>query len=191
MAFQQANSNFGNAQNQGEKKRTNFPLGRAIYGSDAQLKLSIWNSDSAVYTIFSIAQAVGKDPSTGANVYEQKAPNELPRVFLNPEYLNALILAIEMKIDINLEPKRGTSLKISGVGTNQITMTLNTEKLGSRTITFNAIPVGSANIQSSFDIMTKMLRIALKKALFQKLDHEEFAIALSMENSDAGEELPI
>ena len=79
MAFQQANNNFG-GQNQGEKKRTNFPLGRAIYGTDAQLKLSIWNSDSAMYTIFSIAQAVGKDPSTGANVYEQKAPNELPRV---------------------------------------------------------------------------------------------------------------
>lgn len=192
MPFQQSNNFGGNAANQQDKKKTNFRLGRPVYGSDAQLNLSIWNSDSATYTIFAIKQAIGKDPSTGANAYEQKAPNELPRVFLNPEYLNALITAIEAKIDILMTPKRGTTLKITGLNTNQIKMTIETEKLGNRTITFDAIPVGSMNIQSAFDNMVKLLKIGLKKALLAKLDPEEFGMVLGVDSgSDGGEEIPI
>ncbi|MBQ1759923.1 MAG: hypothetical protein IIZ94_09605, partial [Prevotella sp.] len=119
MPWQNTNSqNYANQnQSNGDKKRTNFPVGR-LFGSDAKLNVTIWNSDSAVYTIIAIAQSVGKDPTTGANVYEQKAPNELPRVFLNPENLETLLLGMN-DIDINgttthvLPLKNGSKLTIA------------------------------------------------------------------------------
>ena len=119
MPWQNTNSqNYANQnQSSGDKKRTNFPVGR-LFGSDGKLNVTIWNSDSAVYTIIAIAQSVGKDPTTGANVYEQKAPNELPRVFLNPENLETLLLGMN-DIDINgttthvLPLKNGSKLTIA------------------------------------------------------------------------------
>jgi hypothetical protein len=188
MPFTQ-NSNFNNNNApQGEKKKTNFPVGK-VYGTDAILNLSIWISDSAVYTIFAIKQAIGKDPSTGANAFEQKAPNELPRVFMNPEYLCAFREAAKLGNDINISPKRGTTIRVTGINTNQIKITIDTEKQGSRTITFDSIPTGSSNVQASWINMTKLLEVAYKKALFAKLDPEAFAVAFDAEGS--AEELPI
>lgn len=194
MPFQQSNNFSANNGQVGEKKKTNFPVGR-VYGSDAIMNMSIWNSDSATYTILSIKQAIGKDPSTGANAYEQKAPNELPRVFLNTEYLSAFIAGIDAKIsDFTVSPKRGSVVRVSGVGSNQIKLTIENEKTGSRTITFDAIPVGTLNHNASWENMTKLLKIAFKKALLAKLDPEEFAMALGADTSSneaSGEELPI
>lgn len=189
MPFQQSNNFQNNNGNMGEKKRTNFPVGK-VYGSDAILNLTVWVSDSAVYTIFQIKQAIGKDPSTGANAFEQKAPNELPRVFLNPEYLCALIEAAKSNLpEITIAPKAGSRLHITGLNTNQIKITIETDKLGSRTITFDSIPVGSTNIAASWTNLQKLLAVAYKKALYAKLNPEEFATALGMENN--AEELPI
>ena len=73
MAFQTNQFNNGNSgMNQGgEKKKTNFRVGK-VYGTDGTIDVSIWNSDKGgVYAILSCKAAVGKDPSTGANVYEQ------------------------------------------------------------------------------------------------------------------------
>lgn len=191
MPFQNSNG-FNNQNNSqgGEKKKTNFPVGR-LFGSDGVMNVSIWNSDSAVYTIFSIKQAVGKDPSTGANVYEQKMPNELPRVFLNPEFLRAFLESAK-KVDMNaggfsVSPKRGTKVTVA-TSNSQVKITLESEK-GARTISLEPIPVGTTNVNGAWRNLVELLEVAMKKALYAKLDPEEFATALGA--SSAEEEIPI
>lgn len=194
MPWQNTNSqNYAN-QNQpsGDKKRTNFPVGR-LFGSDGKLNVTIWNSDSAVYTIIAIAQSVGKDPTTGANVYEQKAPNELPRVFLNPENLETLLLGMN-DIDINgttthvLPLKNGSKLTIA-VNNGKVTLTTETPKQGSRSITFEPITFASSNINGNWNLFKKYLTIASNKALVAKLDPNEFAMVMGQTTSD--EEVPV
>lgn len=189
MPWQNTNSqNYAN-QNQpsGDKKRTNFPVGR-LFGSDGKLNVTIWNSDSAVYTIIAIAQSVGKDPTTGANVYEQKAPNELPRVFLNPENLETLLLGMN-DIDINgttthvLPLKNGSKLTIA-VNNGKVTLTTETQKQGSRSITFEPITFASSNINGNWNLFKKYLTIASNKALVAKLDPNEFAMVMGQTTSD-------
>lgn len=194
MPWQNTNSqNYANQnQSSGDKKRTNFPVGR-LFGSDAKMNVTIWNSDSAVYTIIAIAQSVGKDPTTGANVYEQKAPNELPRVFLNPENLETLLLGMN-DIDINgttthvLPLKNGSKLTIA-VNNGKVTLTTETQKQGSRSITFEPITFASSNINANWNLFKKYLTIASNKALVAKLDPNEFAMVVGQSTSD--EEVPI
>lgn len=193
MAFQTSNG-FNNQNNsQGDKKKSNFPVGR-LFGSDAKMNMSIWNSDSAVFTIIAIAQSVGKDPSTGGNVYEQKAPNELPRIFLKPQDLAAL-LSVTKTLDINgsgtypFAQKNGSKLTIS-VSNAKVTITTETTKNGSRTITFDPEPFGSINVNGNWRLFTNYLEIAYKKALFAKLDQEEFGMAVAAAES-AENEVPI
>ncbi|MBO4736654.1 MAG: hypothetical protein J5614_09715 [Paludibacteraceae bacterium] len=191
MSFQ--SNNFGgnsNNQQDGDKKRTNFRLGR-FYGSDGILDLSIWISNSAVYTIFQIKSAVGKDPSSGMNVYENKAPAEIPRVFMNPEWLRALLEAYKAGQDtIDISPKKGSRFTAVGINGSQIKITITEEKHPKpREITFDAIPVGNSNVQNSnWKNMMDILQIALKKALTTKLNPDEFGEATSSNNDD---ELPI
>lgn len=191
MPFQ-TNNNFGGSpnNNQGDKKRTNFPV-RRLYGSDGILDLSVWNSDSSVYTIFQIKQAIGKDPSTGANAYEQKAPSELPRVFLNPEYLRAFYDAAKSadinNLNLSISPKRGSKMTVVGSG-SQVKITVETEKQGSRSVTFEGIPVGNSTVNASWKNLITVMEIALKKALRSKLDPDEFAMALF---GDSDDEAPI
>jgi outer membrane protein assembly factor BamB len=194
MPWQNTNSqNYANQnQSSGDKKRTNFPVGR-LFGSDGKLNVTIWNSDSAVYTIIAIAQSVGKDPTTGANVYEQKAPNELPRVFLNPENLETLLLGMS-DIDINgttthvLPLKNGSKLTIA-VNNGKVTLTTETQKQGSRSITFEPITFASSNINGNWNLFKKYLTIASNKALVAKLDPNEFAMVMGQTTSD--EEVPV
>jgi len=180
MPFQNSNG-FNNQNNaQGEKKRTNFPVGR-LYATDAILNITVWVSDSTVYTIFSAKQAVGKDPSTGANVYEQKMPNELPRIFMNPEYLRAFVEAAKQTDitkggELKISPKRGSTLTVTG-NNGQVKITMETEK-GSRTATFEPITCGSATINSSWRNLITFCEVALKKALYAKLNPEEFSFAM-------------
>lgn len=193
MPFQTSNGfNNQNASSNGEKKKTNFPVGR-LFGSDAKMNISIWNSDSAVYTIIAIMQSVGKDPSTGANVYEQKAPNELPRVFLNPEMLETLLSGAKT-LDVNgntttvFPLKNGSKLTIA-INGGKIAITTETQKQGSRTITFDPVPFNSVNINGNWNLFIKYLTIANNKATIAKLDPTEFAMIMGSTSND--EELPI
>lgn len=193
MAFQTSNG-FNNQNNsQGDKKKTNFPVGR-LFGSDAKMNMSIWNSDSAVFTIIAIAQSVGKDPSTGANVYEQKAPNELPRIFLKPQDLAALV-SFTKTLDINgsatypFPQKNGSKMTIS-VNNAKVTITTETTKNGTRTITFDPETFGSINVNGNWNLFKHYLEIAYKKALFAKLDQEEFGMVVAAAES-AESEVPI
>ena len=193
MSFQQnynpssngaANNNNGGS---GDKK-TNFRLGK-FRGADGQLEVVTWVSDSAVFSIITIKQEIGKDPSTGRPTYEQKAPRELPRVFLNPEYLRAFIDGIELGLDtFDVKPKPGVRLSVTGTKTNQIVIKIETPDKGERSVTFNAIPIGEANSNAQWEnFATIMTDVALKKALFAKLDPDEFGMVLGGSNGSDDE----
>lgn len=197
MPFQNSPNGFNNQNNsQGEKKRTNFPVGR-LYATDAILDIRVWVTESSVFTIFSAKQAVGKDPSTGANVYEQKMPNELPRIFLNPEYLRAFLEAakahdITKGGTLTISPKKGSTLTVVGTPEGQVKVTMESDK-GTRTATFEPIPCGMGSINSSWKNLIALCEVAMKKGLYAKLDPEEFGTALAASGAESSEdnELPI
>lgn len=187
MGFQM-NNNFNNSNNQGgEKKKTNFNIGK-IWGADGQLSVSLWIADTGVKTILSIKSAVGKDPSTGNNVYEQKMPNELPRFFMTIDTALAFIISCENAADLGtvnfvLDKGNNNKLTVAGQGTS-IKMTIDTPKQGSRTITFESTPVGSTNIHASFKNLIEYIKIGYKKSLINKLDPDEFGMVLGSDDSD-------
>lgn len=188
MAFTQSYSNNGNGGNggmmnaQGERKKTNFSM-QCFYGQDARLDIGIWVANNAVYTILMIKQEIGKDPSTGNSTYEQKAPKELPRIFLNMEYLRAFLNGLTGNQDnFDITPKNG---KLIITGNNSETMTMKIEtSLGTRTITFKGIPIGSTFDMAQKENLIDIIRVALKKALFSKLDPEEFGPMMGNDNGD-------
>lgn len=192
MGFQ-TNNNFNNTNNQnGDKKKTNFRIGK-IWGSDGQLDVSVWVADTGARTILSIKSAVGKDPSTGNNVYEQKMPNELPRFFMNADLSRAVIEAVESTPDLgslNMTIDKGGNNRLSIVGQgNSIKLTIDSPKQGSRTITFDSISVGSKNIHASFKNLIEYIKIGYKKAITAKLDPDEFAMAVG--SDDSNDDMPI
>ena len=183
MAFQQNSNGFnnGNLSNNGEKKKTNFKVGK-IYGTDGTLDVSVWNSDKGgCYGIISARAAIGKDPSTGANAYEQKMSGELPSIFMNVELMRALVDGLKAQdpgtLNVSLDTKRGASMNIIGAG-NSVKITINNKKTGTRTITLDAVPVGNKNIHANFLNLIDMLDICFKKAIRNKLDPEEFSMAV-------------
>ena len=186
------NNNFNNTNQNGEKKKTNFRLGK-IWGSDGQLDISLWVADTGVRAILSIKSAVGKDPSTGANVLEQKMPNELPRYFMNMDLLRAFIEVADKTTDpgtLNIVLDKGAAGKLTIVGQgNSIKMTIDSQKQGSRTITFDSVAVGSTNVHASFKNLIEYLKIAYRKALTNKLDPDEFSMAVNGDNNN-GDEAP-
>ena len=137
MAFQQNSNGFnnGNLSNNGEKKKTNFKVGK-IYGTDGTLDVSVWNSDKGgCYGIISARAAIGKDPSTGANAYEQKMSGELPSIFMNVELMRALVDGLKAQdpgtLNVSLDTKRGASMTIIGAG-NSVKITIDNKKTHSR-----------------------------------------------------------
>lgn len=189
MAFQQNSNGFnnGNLSNNGEKKKTNFKVGK-IYGTDGTLDVSVWNSDKGgCYGIISARAAIGKDPSTGANAYEQKMSGELPSIFMNVELMRALVDGLKAQdpgtLNVSLDTKRGASMNIIGAG-NSVKITIDNKKTGTRTITLDAVPVGNKNIHANFLNLIDMLDICFKKAIRNKLDPEEFSMAVGDTNGE-------
>jgi hypothetical protein len=186
--FQQNNFSSQTTSGDTQKKRTNFPVGK-IYGTDGQLSVSVWNSDKGgVYAIMGIKSAVGKDPSTGGNVYEQKMSGELPSIFMNTEILRALIEAMKdtkpENVAINIDTQRGSKMTINGSGAS-VKITIENQKTGTRTITLDSTPVGMTSINASYMNLLYMLNICFKKAINNKLDPDEFAMAVAS-SSDEG-----
>lgn len=191
MPFQ--NSNFGgNSNNQqqqdGEKKKTNYRLGR-FFGSDAILEVTVWLSNSAVNTILQIKSAVGKDPSTGQNVYENKSPMEVPRLFLKPDQLRLFTDYIKTHDSIDWSPSDNSHITITGINNGDIKITIAEKKHPQpRTITFPAIPVSNGNVQNgNWKNILKILDVALDRALLIKLNPDAFSDA----NPTATDDLPI
>lgn len=186
MAFNNnnyGNFNNGNNNNGGEpKKKQNFRVGK-LYGSDGILDVSVWNSDKGgVYCILNIKQAVGKDPSTGMNVYEQKMPNELPSVFMNVEAVRTVLEYLKMTPVDQLNGKYDagqSSIEFNSQGAD-IKITL-TGKAGTRSITLKANTIGSKNINASMLNLIDFLEIAFKYTKLAKLDTEAFGNVLATE----------
>ena len=195
------NNNFNNNQ-QGasttDKKKTNFKIGK-IWGSDGQLEVGVWVADMGVLTTLRIKSAIGKDPSTGANVFEQKMPGDLPSFYMNINFVQAFLNTIDrIPVDdianINFMLDKGSNggkLTINGDG-NTIKITIDSNKQqGSRTMTFEPINTGVRFVHASFITFCEYMRIAYKKALYQKLDPEEFAMAVGNGGNDDNDDLPI
>lgn len=187
MGFTQ-NNNFNNNQPTLNKKKVNFNIGRS-WGKDGQLDMSVWLSDSGVRTILRIKQAVGKDPSTGSNVFEQKQPNELPAFFMNIDELSALIDAIEEckdpgSIAINITKPSGDNLTINGEGSSIKITIYSKKKDDRRTITLDSISTGTKNVHATFNVFADYLRIAYKKSKVNKLDPDEFGMVTGESDSD-------
>jgi len=193
MAFMNNSNGFNNQQNNnGEpKQKKNFKVGKAIYGDDGQLTVSTWNSDKGgTYAVLSIKAAIGKDPSTGMNAYEQKMSGELPSCFLNAENLCAIMLAMKEvqpdSCDFSVDCGR-SKISFKGNG-NNFQIIIENQKTGTRTITMKAFPVGPKNVFPQWKILYDKLDICYKKITRGNLDMDEFGTALAgddFNNDDA------
>lgn len=192
MGWSNGNGNFNQNNNQGggqegSKPKSNFRVGK-IYGSDGICDISIWKSEKGggVYGILSIKSAVGKDPSNGGNVYEQKMTSELPSIFLNAELLRAIVEYAKNKevatIDMLIDTKRNSKLTIKGSAA-EVRMTIENQKTGTRTITIPAISVGMDMVHANFLNMLDFIDICLKKAMRNKLDPNEFGMVVGGDES--------
>lgn len=188
MAFNQTNSFNQSAPQTGEKKKTNFKVGK-IYGSDGTMDVSVWNSEKGgCYCIFSIKAAIGKDPSTGANAYEQKMNSELPSIFMNTEIVRALIETIKTQkpdtVNAVIDTGRGAKLTIVGAG-NSVKFTIDNQKTGTRNMTLDAVQTGPTNyVHANYLNLIDMIDICLKKAIRNKLNPDEFGMAVATEIED-------
>lgn len=189
MAFNNYNNgNTNNSSGDGEK-RTNFPVCK-IWGSDGTINASIWCNDTGVYTILSGKISVGKDPNTGNNVYEQKKPSELPRFFLNLSLLKALIDSCEntdpSQLNVVIDKgQKGGKLAITGSQTD-VKFLIDSGKpgIGSREITVPAHTISGRPVHSDFAIFLDYMKTCYRKALYQKLDPEEFGTAIASSEDD-------
>lgn len=195
MGWSNGNGNFNQNNNQGggqegSKPKSNFRVGK-IYGSDGICDISIWKSEKGggVYGILSIKSAVGKDPSNGGNVYEQKMASELPSIFLNAELLRVIVEYAKNKevstIDMLIDTKRNSKLTIKGSAA-EVKMTIENQKTGTRTITIPAISVGMDMVHANFLNMIDFIDICLKKAIRNKLDPNEFGMVVGGDESSEG-----
>lgn len=186
------NNNNGSNGNGENKPKTNFRVGR-VYGSDGTLDINVWNSGKGgVYTTMSIKASVGNDPSSGAQIYEQKMASELPSICFNTENLKTLIEGLKScddlgSLDATIDTKRGAKLVLKGNG-NNIVITIDTDKKGSRKITLEAFTFGNKVIHSSMLNIIQYLEFGYKKAITSKLDPEEFAMAVGCDNNQASDE---
>lgn len=188
MTLQQTN---GPAPATGEKKKSNFKIGK-LYGSDGIMDVSIYKSDKGgVYCILSIKAAVGKDPSTGQNVYVQKMSGELPSIFMNMDVCRSFIESAKAfepsTLNGSVDTGRGSKMIIEG-SESAVKITIENQKTGPGTITFDAIPVGPTNVHATFKNLVDMVTIAHKKMITNKLDPDEFSMVVS---GDEEGDLPI
>ena len=184
MSFQsnQYNGNYNNQQGGGEKKKRNFKLGK-IYANGGIVEVGTWSSEKGGYfIILTIKTEIGKDPSTGAGVYQQKMNSELPSILLNAEEARAIVEGVRLNdlsnINAVLDTKRGSKILFNGSGTS-VKVSIETSAKGSAAVTFEATPVGSVNVHAGLNNLIKLIEIGYNKALRNKLDPEEFSSAES------------
>lgn len=182
------NNNYNNNNGSEEKKKVNFKIGK-IYGSDGLLEITTWNSNSGTKAILVIRQSVGKDPSSGNMVLEQKMVSDLPRFFMDFNRMRALLDTVGDKSVneiMNFKMTGGqTSLSIQGMD-NIIKLTISStnEKLGSRTVTFESISTGMSNVPAAWENFIEFIKICYKKSLTAKLDKDEFGLAVEENESN-------
>lgn len=179
MAFQQ-NNQFPSGNNQmggAQKKKTNFSI-RTIWGNDGRMDISIWTADTGPKVVLSVKQYVGKDLDKGTNIVEQKMPNELPNIYLNPRFVRGLWQFIEKAdpstISGALEWKRndGSVDKsiIFGNENGKATITLTSANKGTRKMTFDTVSFGGNQFHSDWEEFKAAIGICLEKITTLKID---------------------
>ena len=184
MAFNNMNGFNNQNNNNGEpKQKKNFKVDR-LRSVDGELNLGIWDSDmGGTLTSISIKAAVGKDPTTGRAVYEQKSPNELPSVLLGRDFVRALIMAMKdttpENANITIQPGEGKAKLTLKSTSNGYSITLDHPKNGSRTMNMQSIPIGGKNYHPTWARLLEGLIICDKATSYGKLDKDRFNSALS------------
>ena len=177
------NGNFSqNNQQQNGEKKANSKL-TTVYGIDATLDVTMWKSQSAIFTILTIKAAVGKDPSTNKPVYEQKQPKELPRLFLYPSDVDSILVLLNGITDFSncnqtVELSKKQKFKIVGAG-SELKITIEDGKIGDRTITIKGTEVLGKYNFGDLAQLKDILEVAYKKQVFRRLDMDEFAGIIS------------
>jgi len=182
----QYSNNFNNQQGGGEKKKRNFIVG-GLYATGGRVEVSTWRSEKGgYYVILTIKSEIGKDPSTGAGVYQNKMSSELPSVLFNVDTARALIDSVRSQdinnINIVLDTGRGSKITCTGNATS-IKVTVDNSAKGSATVTFDAVPTGVSNVHAGFLNLIELIEIGFKKALRNRTDPEEFS-STSNESDD-------
>jgi hypothetical protein len=155
--------------------------------------MSVWKADFGIAISMTIYAYAGKDPTTGRVMYEQRKPMDLPGVNLWAFQANALRLAIKdqkadepANINVKIQVKSDTTLEITSENGN-IKVTI-TDPKGTRSCTMESMSVGSKTVNPNWNIFQQMITIGTHKAVFGKLDPDEFGNELG--GSDNNDEEP-
>jgi hypothetical protein len=176
------NFNNGNSNNGEPKQRTNFPLGK-FKTADGRLDAGIWVSQYGIVAKMVIRQQCGKDPSTNAPIYENKAPMELPQALFDREKMNLFIRLVEANDyqNLNFQIPGNTTTTVVSEGNNiKITIT-NTKTNDTRSITFEGFTNNGKTFNAQMYTLVNWFKMVYKKALTQRLDDADFNIS-----SDSG-----
>lgn len=167
------NNNYPNNGQQQQKEKTNFRFGR-IKTVDARLDVGIWVNQYGISGKFLIRQACGKDPSTNAPIYENKAPMELPQGFLDREKMALFIKIVEDNEyqNLNFQLPGNTTISVVSEG-NSIKITLTNTKTGdSRSITFEGYTNNGKVFNAQMYTLVNWLKIGYKKALTVNIEED-------------------
>lgn len=176
--------NNGGNNSSDEKQRTNFSFGK-LKQSDGRLDVGIWVNQYGISAKFIIRQQCGKDPSTGANLYENKSPADLPQGFLDREKMRLFIDIIEENKyqNLNFKLPGNTTIAVASEG-NNVKITLNNTKNNeNRTITLEGTNVDGKIFNAPLRTLVSWMKVAYRKSLVCRI--EEFD-----ENAGASEEMP-
>ena len=185
MAGFMQNNQFNNGSNMNvEKRRENFAVGK-VHGDNAKLDVSVWTPATGTRVLFTITQAIGKDPTTGSVSYEQRQPKDMPRFFMNMDITRAFI-EVTKGVDpstLNFTLDAGKS-KLTVVGSaSNVQMKIETPDKGFREITLGATNVGGKYIHTGFLNLINFVEFGFLKGMTQKLDPEEFGMAVNGNNN--------
>lgn len=174
--------NNGNNGNNQQKEKTNFRYGK-IKTAEARLDVGIWVNQYGISGKFIIRKSCGKDPSTNAPIYENKAPMELPQGFLDREKMVLFIRIIEENNyqNLNFQLPGNTTITVASEG-NNVKMTLtNTKTNDSRVIIFEGFSNNGKVFNAQLYTLVRWMKIAYEKAL---------RINMSEDNGTDNDEVP-
>ena len=169
------NGGFNNNNSGEEKVKTNFRYGK-FRSSDGLMEVGIWVNQYGITGKLLIRQACGKDPSTNAPIYENKAPMDLPQGLLDREKMALIINIIETgkysKADFTINNAGNNTITFATEG-NNVKITLTSGKTNeSRSITFEGFSNNGTVFNDQLYTLTKWMKIAYNKALMLRIDDD-------------------
>lgn len=192
MAF----GNYNNNQNQSSGVKRSWKVGKDLYASNGKVAVGLYESDKGgTYCSFQIIGVIGKDPQTGANVYEQRPPQELPSILFTQEVLEAVIDRLTDKtrpsrdrdfypnwvspVDINetINCGHNASFTING-SANEVKIKINSAR-GEKECILTGIPMSTGANFASWRIMLQKMFFVLTYMQTKGIDPEKFANVMS------------